>query len=272
MKRRMAAYVMMLVVVAAASASLSATGLSFGDNQVFPHGYVDFANAGPLAMADYPFADIGHKMVFQTSYRQLYNIKELTDNRGAAAMRRGDFIFGLGFSSFGTPDYFHQIGLAAFGNYTKGYFRAGMSAVYSRVSFGEKYGYLSASAGNIGLSYARDQYLGYVVARTINQPRYYDGDSPLPPEVEFGVSYRSKEGLDSQGKLLFVKYQKPTAELTQAITLTEYAVLNWALVLQPVRFGAGLTLSKGHFIFDYKFSHHPVLGPTHMISISLMRK
>lgn len=272
MRTRLATYGAVIIVAMMAAISVDATGLSFGDNQVFPHGYVDFTQAGPLAMTDYPFADIGHKMVFQTSYRQLYNIKELTDNRAAAAMRRGDFIFGLGFSSFGTPDYFHQIGLAMFGNYTKGYFRAGMSMVYSRVSFGEKYGYLSVSVGNIGLSYARDQYLGYVVARTINQPRYYPGDEPLPAEVELGVSYKSKEGLDSQGKLLFVKYQKPTAELTQAITLTEYAALNWALVLQPVRFGAGLTLSKGHFIFDYKFSHHPVLGPTHMISISLMRK
>lgn len=269
MRRRLTRYGLLAIVTLMASMPVHATGLSYGDNQVFPHGYVDFAQAGPLAMTDYPFADIRHKMVFQTSYRQLYNIKELTDNRAAAAMRRGDWIFGLGFSSFGTPDYFHQIGLAAFGNYSRGYFRAGMSAVYSRVSFGEKYGYLSASVGNIGLSYARDQYLGYVVARTINQPRYYPTDEPLPPEVECGVSYKSKEGLDSQGKLLFVKYQKPTAELTQAIALTEYAALNWALVLQPVRFGAGLTLSKGHFIFDYKFSHHPVLGPTHMVGISV---
>jgi hypothetical protein len=199
----------------------------------------------------------------------LYNIKELTDNRAAAAMRRGDFIFGLGLASFGTPDYFHQVGLAAFGNYRKGYFRAGMSAVYNRVSFGEKYGYLSASTVNLGVSYARNQYLGYVVARTINQPRYYDGDAPLPPEVECGVSYKSKEGLDSQGKLLFAKYQKPTAQLTQAFALTDYAALNWALVLQPVRFGAGLTLAKGHFVFDYKFSHHPVLGATHMVAISV---
>lgn len=269
MKRWLTAFGAIIVVVVAVAAPVDATGLSYADNQVFPHGYVDFANAGPLAMTDYPFADIGHKTVFQTSYRQLYNIKELTDNRAAAAMRRGNFVFGLGFSSFGTPDYFHQIGLAAFGSYKYGYFRAGMSAVYSRLSFDDTYDYLSASAGNIGLSYARDRYLGYVVARTINQPRYYDGDSPLPPEVECGVSYKSKEGLDNQGKLLFVKYQKPTAELTQAITLTDYAAVNWALVLQPVRFGAGLTLSKGHFIFDYKFSHHPVLGATHCIMISV---
>ncbi len=269
MMRRQITFWVLLLVGLMASTSTNAAGLSYGDNQVFPHGYVDFAQAGPLAMTDYPFADIGYKMVFQTSYRQLYNIKELTDNRAAAAMRRRDFIFGLGFASFGTPDYFHQIGLATFANYKKKYLRAGLSITYGRISFSEKYDYLSASTLNLGASYARNQYLGYVVARTINQPRYYDGDAPLPPEVECGVSYKSKEGLDSQGKLLFVRYQKPTAQVTQAFALTDYAALNWALVLQPVRFGAGLTLEKGHLVFDYKFSHHPVLGATHMISLTV---
>jgi len=37
----------------------------------------------PLALTDYPFAAVGRTISFQTSYRSLYNMKELIDSRAA---------------------------------------------------------------------------------------------------------------------------------------------------------------------------------------------
>jgi hypothetical protein len=244
-------------------------GLSYADRQVFPHGYVDFNNTGPLALADYPFASPERQLTFQTSMRQLYNIRELTDNRAAFAYRHKDYICGLALASFGTPDYFHQTGLAASLSIRRKTYSIGASIVYDRMSFNDYYGYLSAYAGNAGFSFRYSRAFIYAVTRVINQPSYYKGGSPEPPQAEFGLSLASKDGLDSQFKALFIRYHKPTAEISQSFELASYAQLNWALVLLPARFGLGLDLERGRFGFGYHFSHHPVLGATHAVILTV---
>ena len=268
MMRRVAIGIVTVAAVIGLSRMAAAAGLSYADNQVFPHGYVDYDRAGPLTLADYPFALVGRKIVFQTSYRSLYGIKYLTYNRAASALTRRGAVVGIGAATFGESGYFHQVGLSSFAGYGVGKVRLGGSLSYSRLSFSDDYGYVSAFTTNLGASYTHRQYLVYSVLRSINQPRYYDGDGPLPPEAEIGLSFRSPEGLASQARALFIRYQKPTAQLAQSLRLAEYAQLNWALVLSPVRFGVGLALEKGHFGFEYRFSHHPVLGPTHTINLA----
>ena len=263
--------VIIVFTAIALAGSVSADGLSYGDNQVFSHGYVDFERSGALALADYPFAAIDSQMTFQASYRQLYNIRELADNRAALAMRRDDYTFGIGLASFGEPDYFHQTGLASFISWRRDEYRFGASLIYSRISFSSEYDYLSAYTANIGAAYRRDRYHVFAVARALNQPRYYSGDEPLRPQFECGLSYKTDEGLDNQVKALFVKSEKPSAELSQSFKPVDYARINWALVLLPVRFGAGLDLNHGRFEFGYRFSHHPVLGATHTILLTVNR-
>jgi hypothetical protein len=246
-----------------------AAGLSYADNQVFPHGYINFEQAGPLVMPDYPFASTGKKMVFQTSYRSLYNMKELTDNRAAFAMTRGRYNGGIAFATFGEPDYFHQWGLSAFVSYQRNRFSFGGAIIYSRMSFSDKYDNVSSATANLGIAYSRDNIKAFALTRSFNQPKYYTGGPSIMPEAEIGASYKSRQGLDSQAKALFIRHQKPTAELSQSLRLSEYASINWALVLLPARFGGGLSLEKGRFVFDYKISHHPVLGATHTIILTI---
>jgi len=248
-----------------------AIGLSYADNQVFPHGYVDLDRIGPLAMADYPFASVSRKIVFQTSYRSLYNLKELTDNRAGLAISRGRFNSGMAFASFGEPDYFHQIGLSGFASYRYRQYSVGGSLIYSRLSFNDKYDYLSAITANCGAAYVQRNFTVFAMMRSFNQPHYYNRSAAIMPEAEIGISFKSGEGLDSQAKALFVRHQKPTAELSQSFTLNEYAAINWALVLLPARFGGGLHLAKGRFEFDYKLSHHPVLGLTHTVMLTVFK-
>lgn len=248
-----------------------ATGLSYADNQVFPHGYVDFDRAGPLVMSDYPIASIGQKMVFQTSYRSLYGMKELTDNRAALAYSRSKFTGGVAFATFGEADYFHQLGLSASSSYRWSGLSVGGALIYNRFSFNNRYDNLSTVTANLGVGYNRKNITAFVVTRSFNQPRYHKRGRTIMPEVEIGVSYKSREGLDSQAKALFVRHQKPTAELSQSFRLNEFAHINWSLVLLPARFGGGLNLTKGHFGFDYKLSHHPVLGLTHIVMLTVFK-
>ncbi len=258
-----------LLAALAGTDTSGALGLSYADNQVFPHGYVDFDKIDPLAMTDYPFASAGKRIVFQTSYRSLYNMKELTDNRMALAHGYRNLNMGLAFASFGEPDYFHQVGLSSFASYRRGHYSLGGALLYSRVTFNSKYDYLSVILFNLGGAYYYNDITFYAVTRSINQPRYYAADRTVVPEAEIGVSYKSREGLDSQIEALFVRFERPTAQLTQAFRLNEYARLNWSLVLLPARFGGGLRLEKGHFVFDYKISHHPVLGLTHTVMLTV---
>jgi hypothetical protein len=249
----------------------TANGLSFADNQVFPHGYVDYDRIGPLAMADYPFASSGRKLVFQTSYRSLYGMKELTDSRAAVAITRDRYNAGIAIATFGEPDYFHQLGFSAFVSYRRDYFSLGGALIYSRLSFNDKYDPLSMITANLGASYRREKIAAFILTRSLNQPKYSDYSPAIMPEFEIGLSYKSGEGLDSQAKALFVRHQKPTAELSQSFRLGKYARINWALVLLPARFGGGLNLEKGHFAFDYKLSHHPVLGMTHTVMLTIFK-
>jgi hypothetical protein len=242
-----------------------AAGLSFADNQVFPHGYVDFGRSGPLALTDYPYAAVGSTISFQTSYRSLYNMKELTDSRAALAYSRRGWTTGFGAATFGKPDYFHQMGLAAFGSYRFRHVAGGVSITYHRLSFNREYDALSLTTITVGAAYVRGRATVYAVSRAVNQPRYHDGGQAVMPEVEAGMSYKSGEGLDSQVKALFVRRQKPTAEISQAFRLSDFARISWALVLLPARFGGGICLEKGHVAFEYKISHHPVLGATHTV-------
>ncbi len=246
-----------------------ATGLSYADNQVFSHGYVDFESAGPLVITDYPFASTGKKFAFQTSYRQLYAIRELTDNRAAVAVSIDRFSLGAALAAFGEANYFHQVGISSFVNYRCGGIAGGVAVVYHRYSFNEKYDALSLTTINAGFSYTGQMVTLFAATRAINQPTYYDGGESLPPEGEIGISLKSSEGLDSHAKALFIRYRKPTAELSQSFRLSDYAQINWALVLRPARFGAGLNLEHGHFGFDYRFSHHPVLGWTHTVMLTV---
>ncbi len=199
--------------IAIMDASVAAGGLSYADNQVFPHGYVDFEDAGPLAMPDYPHGVIDGSYAAQVSYRSFYNIKELTDNRLGFAFQRGSIIAGGALALFGEPDYFQQVGLAVFSSFRLKRFRAGGSLVYSRLNFSEKYGYLSAATVNTACAYTQKRVTVYVVFRSINQPRYHAHGQPVQPESEMGISYKSPQGLDSQAKALFIRHQKPTAEL-----------------------------------------------------------
>jgi hypothetical protein len=223
-------------------------------------------------MPDYPFGSIGKKLVFETSYRSIYDIKELTDSRAAIAVTRNNFNFGGGIATFGDPGYFHQLGLSTFLSYRKSRLASGGSINYSRLSFNDRYGYLSVVTVNLGAAYIRDKLTIYGMTRSVNQPRYYAGSQPILPEAEFGISYKSVDGLDSQVKALFIRRRKPTAELSQSYRLSSYASLNWAMVLLPARFGAGLSLEKGNFGFDYKFSHHSILGPTHTVMLAVFKK
>lgn len=260
-----------LMMIMVTGPGVCARGLSFADNQIFSHGYIDFDRAGPLVMPEYPFATSGRPLVFETSYRSLYGMKELTDNRAGVAMRYRQFDIGAAAATFGESDYFHQTALATAVSYGKNRVRFGASIIYDRISFNDKYDDLSRTTFNIGGSFGYDRMLAYALSRSINQPRYHDNGQPAPPEAEVGVSYKSNEGLDSQVKALFIRYRKPTAELSQSFRLADFASVNWALVLLPARFGAGINLTRGSFGFEYKISHHPVLGLTHTVGLSVFK-
>lgn len=261
-----------LLVIVLAGDAFAASGLSYADNQVFSHGYIDFDRAGPLVIPEYPFAGIGRSLVFETSYRSLYDMRELTDNRAGVAVEYKRYTFGIGMASFGKTDYFHQTGLAAAISYRYDRIRGGVSIIYDRIGFNDRYDAVDKTTLNCGVSYSHENLSIFALTRSINQPRYYENGRPAPPEAELGISYKSKEGLDSQVKTLFARYRKPTAELSQSFRLAEFASINWALVLLPARFGAGIDLIKGAFGFQYKISHHPVLGLTHTVGLEVFRR
>ncbi len=257
------------ILLSLCAVNTRAQGLSFADNRIFPHGYVDFSRAGPLAVVDYPFARVGRQLIFETSYRSLYDMKELTDNRAGLAYTIDRFQLGGAVATFGEPDYFSQVGLAACAGYHLSSISFGAAVLYSRIGFNDTYDPLSVVTFNIGGSYGYDLMTIFAAARAVNQPRRFDGDEPVRPKLEIGISYRTDRGLDSQAKALFEKYQKPTAELSQSFQVAEFFSVSWSLVLLPARFGAGLSLEKGAFGFGYALSHHPVLGVTHAVRLAL---
>ncbi|MEE9443399.1 MAG: hypothetical protein V3V99_12110 [candidate division Zixibacteria bacterium] len=260
------------IVLTLLGKSVTAGGMSYLDHQVFSHGYVDFHNAGALDIFQYPFALTGKKLTLQTSYRSLYGLSELSDNRAGLTYSFNKYQLAAGFSNFGKSNYFQQTGMSLAGNYTCREISFGLSLIYSRISFNEKYNSQSAIIVNSGLMFKVKNISGYGLIRAINKPSYIVNKRDIPTEAELGASYKNKTGLDSQIKFLFIQYQKPTAEISQDFQMVEYAHINWALVLAPVRVGAGLKFEHRKMTFEYKFSHHPVLGLTHSVLLGIGRK
>ncbi|MFH1700956.1 MAG: hypothetical protein ABIE07_10245 [Candidatus Zixiibacteriota bacterium] len=246
--------------------------MSYLDNQVFSHGYIDHYNAGALDISQYPFALTGKRLTLQTSYRSLYGLSELTDSRAGLAYSFDKFQLAAGFSNFGESSYFQQTGLSLAGNYKYREISIGLSVIHSRISFNEKYESISAIMVTSGLMFKVNDISGYGMLRAIGQPSYANGKSDIPTEAEVGASYKNKAGLDSQIRFLFIRDQKPTAELSQDFQMAEYAHINWALVLAPVRIGGGLKFEHHKMTFEYKFSHHPVLGLTHTVLLGIWRR
>ncbi|MCK5125050.1 MAG: hypothetical protein KAR42_02235 [candidate division Zixibacteria bacterium] len=250
-------------------ANIHASGLSYADNQIFSSGYVDFRDAGALSVSMYPFAISKKKLSFQTSHRSLYGLKELTDNQFAVTTHLRDFTIGAGGAVFGKSDYFQQMGLSLFGNHSIKGLVFGFAIIYNRLSFNASYNDISYTACNLGLSKTYNNFLLFGTARNINRPKYYNSSDKLPLEAECGISYLSKSSLDSQISVLLREHEKPTAMTTQSFKLDKRIQLNWTLVLYPIRFGGGLDLETSHLGFNYKVSHHPVLGMTHTVLLSV---
>lgn len=244
-------------------------GLSIADNQVFPHGYLDFDHAGALSLCDYPFATMGGRFSLQTSYRSLYGMRDLNDARIGASFKRKGLTFSTSAAIFGRGEYFQQIGLGISAGYRYRFLSFGASSLYSRVSFNDSYSALDCFSANTGIGLHFRNMIVYGVTRTINQPRYTTNSGRFPITAEIGISYKTGEYLESQAKAQFDKYHKPTAQILQAVRLAKYAGVSYGLILSPVRVTAGVKLEKNHLGFEYQFSHHPVLGMTHNLLFSV---
>ena len=260
-------FIALIIGMLSNAIAMAASGWSYADNQVFSEGYIDLDNMGALSLTQYPVGSPGREMIFETSYARLYNLSELTDSRAAGAVTIGPLVLGSGFSFFGDSDYFGQWGISLFGLYRFRDIQLGTSIACDRISFGGGYESLSKTTINGGLSWRHKQIRIFGTVRNINEPRYYTGGVREPLESEMGVSFKSSGLLDNQARLLFIKYRKPSALLAQGIWLADYLQVNWSFVLRPARLGVGLKIMQKHFGFGYTFSHHPVLGETHRVSL-----
>ncbi len=246
-----------------------AAGFSCSDNQVFSQGYVKFRNAGPLALTAYPFALSGQNVSIQTSYKSLYGLKELTENQIGITLQKKAIVIGGAFSSFGKLEYFHQYAGSLFSGMRFKAFRFGVSAIYSRLSFSENYSTLTHLAWHGGGSITKDDITVFAIGRNLNQPVLYDGGERLRSEVEIGLLYLSRSFLDSQIRFLFVRGESPTGAISQSVPIEKSIRVFWTLVLSPVRFGGGIEIYQSPVSFDYRITHHPVLGETHTVLLTV---
>lgn len=261
----------LVVFMAVIPAAGHAAGLSAGDSQPFAGGFINIRKTGPIALASYPCAELAADMAGETSYRSLYGLKELTENRAGAAFCMKPLIFGVVFSSFGQAGYYHQSSGAVSLSAKMASFRFGMAVLHKRISFSESYAAVSLVSLTAGVSYTRRNISVYGVTRNMNQPSYTSGSRSQRPEAEFGFLYQSSNGLANLIQALFVRQNKPTAAIGQMFPLADIVDIHWLLVLSPVRFGGGLRITKDPLIITYRYSHHPVLGATHTISLTIFR-
>lgn len=260
-----------LVVLLYCCGQLSLAGISFGEAIPFSDGFVNYRSAQPLNLVGNPCVDIKSPIAMQTSYRSLYGLKELTENRAGASIRVKSLLFGIYFSSFGQSGYCQESNIGFSVSARISSIRFGASVLFRRVSFSEFYQPVSLVTGAIGLLYSAGPIFLYSVSRNLNQPSFTEDSPRLKPEAECGASYISETGLDSQVKVLFLRHQRPTATIGQSYPIHQALDVNWQLVLSPVRLDAGMSLEKNHVKFGYRFSHHPILGSIHTVSISIFR-
>jgi hypothetical protein len=207
--------------------------------------------------------------LLETGYSRQYNLSEFDQFFLAAAVRKGKLVVSGEIESFGKSEMYSELTGRFMLAYRYDSLSVGSNVSGQLLQFGNGYENLSALAIGFGISYRRDKYYFAVTGDNLNSPKYIDS-APVIGKL-FGV-YGEYSGKKQYAILAHAKMEEDQDTrfgFGQRINLTDKGALVWGIQTEPFKYGAGFELEMLGGRLAYSFSIHPVLGYSHVMSISV---
>lgn len=206
--------------------------------------------------------------LIETGYSRQYNLSEFDQFFFAGAVRKGKFILAGAAQSFGSADLYSELTGKLMLSYSFDSLVVGGSMSGRLLQFGYGYENIGAVGIGFGLSYRMNQYLFSFTGDNLNSPTFHE--SSLPVEAIYTVywEYRGQKTYSILAHLKVEANQQARIGFGQRLRVAENGAIVWGLETEPMEYGAGFEMELLSGRLGYSFSIHPVLGFSHVLSIS----
>jgi len=213
---------------------------------------------------------LGKKQI-QTSWSELYGLKQLSSGDFYFAYFIGRFGLGLGYNTLGKSDYYQESIISiAFGYKIKDYFSIGAGFKHMEVSFPSPYGSHSTSGIDLGAIIRLDKkaQLGTKI-ENVNEPKIFNTSEDISRSFKIGLAAFPFENL-----ILTFDYEDESGydkkiHFGQELKILKQLDLRFGIETTPPRYSLGTGFDFERIKIDYAFLSHPSLGATHKVSFSL---
>lgn len=206
--------------------------------------------------------------LIESGYARQYNLSEFDQFFFAGALRRGRFILAGELQSFGQADLYSELTGQFMLSYSFDSLVIGGSVSGRVLQFGYGYEKLRAVGIGFGLSYRMKQYLFSFTGDNLNSPTYYDGRWPLEAVYSVYGEYRGQASYSILAHLKMEAQKKTRIGFGQRLIVAKNGAIVWGIETEPFKYGAGFEMKLPGGRLTYSFSLHPVLGFSHVVSIS----
>ncbi|WP_156152279.1 hypothetical protein [Flammeovirga sp. OC4] len=179
------------------------------------------------------------------------------------------FHLSASFQKFGDADFNEQSIVLGVGKKI-GIVRLGGSLNFYQVG-GETIRRLNAMTFNFGINTILSEYiiLSFHGHNILNESYAVDElQIPISSVYRFGIAYKMDQSIHLSTQIEKEMDQLLTSRSTISYQLTDLFKIYSGITFPSVRIGAGSQLNYKHWIFDYAFQVHQVLGWTHAFSLS----
>ncbi len=197
-----------------------------------------------------------------------FELKDFDEIIIAGAFRKGNYLFSLGLSQFGSPDLYSEKTVKLSSAYYLEDLSFGLALSGLFLDFGQGYEGLSAFTFGLAANYHKKNYFASFMADNLTSPKLHENSPEYKPIFNFYFEYDTFKSFSVTARTTFESKQKPQFAIGQVIDISADASILWGLSSEPIIYGGGLEYDFRSMIFDYMVSYHPVLGFTHGITIS----
>ncbi len=207
---------------------------------------------------------------FDAGVVRRFDLRELDISYVALGYRRGDLLLAFGAQQFGSSDLFaEQVARGAVG-YRLGKLSASVTYSAKRLEFGGGYSSLTAGAIGIGWGIQTDKGALHATFDNLNEPTFSTSDPKQHRKTALFAEWTGGRSFNLSASARFEENTAPNFGLGQTVILTDYAKLSWGISSEPLVYGAGFEIRKGHITFIYAGSIHSALGYSQSLTLNVL--
>lgn len=209
------------------------------------------------------------KLSVEVAYGRWFELSAFDNTAAAFSGRLGHMALSALIQQFGTSSLYSEQQARLWVDYVSDRVASGIGWTGIRVTIGDSYGDLSAGSwgARLALKYRRWQ-LGLTGDR-LNKP-HLEGDIQAQQPLWSGyLEFAGPGGQSLLARVTAEQDRTPQFGFGQVVGLSGTAAVHWGISTAPTKYGGGVRLAWSALSLTYTVSYHPVLGLTHISSLSI---